>query len=370
MHLAKEPAGKLAMMRENRSQSERRFQALIDKSSDVIALVNAQGQITYMSSSLNQLTGHLPEAFLGAHVLLLVHADEQSLLGQMLEDVRREQGKARRAECRIHCKDSSYRLCETTLTNFLHDPAIASIVVNLHDISERKQAEQEWEKLFQEFISVAGHELKTPVTSLKGFTQLLYRRFKKRGEDEALRFLSRMDSQLDRLTGLINDLLDISRIQAGKLEYHDAPFDLDVLVRETVEHVQASSQLHRLLLENPAKARVYGDRERIGQVLANLLTNAIKYSPATDRVIVRVETSGNEALVSVQDFGIGIGEDDQQKIFDRFYQVNNKDILPSGLGIGLYLARRVIERHRGRIWVRSQEGEGSTFRFTLPLFEG
>ncbi len=497
MHLPKEPARTPSMRKGNRGKSERRFQALIEKSSDIIALINAQGQITYMSSTLTRLTGHLPEAFLGSHILALLHQEEQSLMRQLLAGVLVEPGKARRMECRVHCKDGSFRWFETTMTNFLHEPIVAGIVANLHDIAERKQTEQEREKLLQErialleltdegiygidlqghctfinkagakmvgytleellgknmhdlihhsysdgtpyperscpifqtlstgrgvrvtnevlwrkdgiafpaeysshpvtingaiqgavvtfidiserieqerrkdeFISVASHELKTPVTSLKGFTQLLYRRFKRRGEEEALRFLGRMDSQLNRLTDLINDLLDISRIQAEKLEYQDAPFSLDPLVQEIVENVQATVETHQLLLENPANVSIFGDRNRIGQVLTNLLTNAIKYSPASESVIVRVESSGNEALVSVQDYGIGIGEDQQQKIFDRFYQVNNKDVLPSGLGIGLYFAHQIVKRHGGRIWVESHEGEGSIFRFTLPLFEG
>ena len=179
-----------------------------------------------------------------------------------------------------------------------------------------------------------------------------------------------MDNQLNRLTDLINDLLDISRVQAGKLEYLDALFDLDVLAQKIVEKVQATAEAHQLLLENPAKACIYGDRNRIGQVLTNLLTNAIKYSPTSNSVIVQVEASENEARVSVQDFGIGIEQAQQGKIFDRFYQVSDKEVLPSGLGIGLYLAEQILKRHSGRIWVESAGGKGSTFRFTLPLYKG
>lgn len=242
------------------------------------------------------------------------------------------------------------------------------------------QAEQEQEELFQEralkimddFISVASHELKTPVTSLKGFTQLLYRRFKRKGDDEALRYLGRMDNQLNRLTELINALLDMSRIQAGRLEYQETPFDLDALALEVVTHMQAIVQTHQLLLEKAEKACICADRERIEQVLTSLLTNAIKYSPAASRVTMYVEVTENEneALVSVRDVGIGIEQANHQKIFDRFYQVGDAEQLPSGMGLGLYLAREIVEHHRGRIWVESQKGAGSTFRFTLPLLAG
>lgn len=381
MHLPNEPARTPSMARDNRNQSERRFQALIEKSADSIALIDAQGQITYISPSFTRLTGHLPAALLDSSILALVHTDEQSLLRQTLADVRQGPDRTRSVECRVRCKNGSFRWFEATLTNLLHEPAIASIVVNLHDIAGRKQAEQEREKLLQErlallesiddFISVASHELKTPVTSLKGFTQLLYRRFKRNGDEETLRFLGRMDSQLNKLTGLINDLLDISRIQAAKLEYQDAPFDLAELAREVVENMQVAVQTHELLLENAAKACVFADRERTGQVLTNLLTNAIKYSPEGSSVVVRVEAAenGNEAMVSVQDTGTGIEKAYHQKIFDRFYQVSDADLLPSGLGIGLYLAREIVEHHHGHIWVESRKGAGSTFHFTLPLFE-
>jgi signal transduction histidine kinase len=235
------------------------------------------------------------------------------------------------------------------------------------DLTERKELELRKD----EFISMASHELKTPVTSLKGFTQVLYRRFKKRGEEEPLSFLARMDGQLNKLTKLINDLLDLSKIQTGKLTVQEEAFDLADVVGDIVDTLQATSQTHQLALEETTHLEVFGDKDRIEQVLINLLTNAIKYSPQADRVIIRVSAEHEQALVSVQDFGIGIAEANQQKIFERFYQVTDpmERTFP-GLGIGLFISNEIIKQHHGRMWVISSKGEGATFYFTLPLYNG
>ena len=236
----------------------------------------------------------------------------------------------------------------------------------IHDITERMLADRRKD----EFISMASHELKTPVTSLKGFTNVLQRRLAKQGDTQGLHFLSRVDAQLDKLTTLIAELLDISKMQAGKLELREEAFDLDALVQETVENVQAATSTHHLLIDGKTEAWPVGDKDRLGQVLTNLLTNAVKYSPKADRVIVRAsrDTHHRHAIISVQDFGIGIDEAHHQKIFERFYQVTNPEerTFP-GLGIGLYISYEIVMRHHGHMWVESRKGEGATFFVALPV---
>jgi len=234
------------------------------------------------------------------------------------------------------------------------------------DITERK----ELDKRKDEFISMASHELKTPVTSLKGFLNLLQRSLTVQGDEKALHYLTRMNTQVNRLTNLINDLLDLSKMHTGKLAYREELFAMDALVQEIMENVQETTQTHRLLLEGQTQAEVLGDRDRIGQVLINFLNNAIKYSPQADIVRVRVAKEQNKVLVSVQDFGIGIAQEHQQKIFERFYQVSDSEEKTyPGLGIGLYISFDIIKRHGGQVWVESQKGKGSTFHFALPLVE-
>jgi PAS domain S-box-containing protein len=249
----------------------------------------------------------------------------------------------------------------------LYDEGERSIIqCNIRDITERKEIERRKD----DFISIASHELKTPVTSLKGFAQVLQRRLKRQDDEESLRFLAIMDKQLNKLTKLINDLLDISKMRQGKLDYREDPFDLDALSQEIVENLQAGTSTHQLLIEGRTAVQVFGDRDRIGQVLINLLTNAIKYSPKADTVIVRVSKDQENAIVSVQDFGIGIAAAHHKQIFERFYQVTDpEEKTYPGLGTGLYICAAIIKRHHGQIWVESRKDQGSTFSFTLPLRE-
>jgi PAS domain S-box-containing protein len=232
------------------------------------------------------------------------------------------------------------------------------------DISERKALDRRKD----EFISMASHELKTPVTSLKGFTQLLKRKLKKLGMQEEVDFLARMEGQIDRLTRLVNDLLDVSKMQAGKLDYAWEVIDLDALIHDLVETFQQTTPTHTIVLQGAAHHHVIGDRDRLGQVFTNLLNNAIKYSPHAEQVEVSLASSADEVCVSVRDFGIGISKEDQSKIFDRFYRVHDepKSKVP-GLGMGLYIVQGIIKQHSGEITVNSEAGHGATFTVSLPL---
>ncbi len=235
----------------------------------------------------------------------------------------------------------------------------------MHDMTEEKILEQRKD----EFISMASHELKTPLTSLKILIGILERRIAKQKDEQYLQHLVRIDGQINTLTDLINDLLDISRIQAGKLILRKEDFDINTLVQETIENIQATTQNHAIRLQEYGHYIVMGDKNRIGQVIINLLTNAIKYSPNTNKVIVSITAPNHTpgVQVSVQDFGIGIASEHQQKIFERFYQIMEPtERTVPGLGIGLYISSEIIRRHGGRIWVTSQKGEGSTFSFFLP----
>lgn len=240
------------------------------------------------------------------------------------------------------------------------------------EVAERKAAEErlrEMERRKDEFICMASHELKTPVTSLKGFLALLQHRLSATGDESTLRYIDRLNTQVNKLTKLINDLLDISKMETGNLDYRLERFGIDALVLEIVENVQEAAQKHRLLLDGHTGAEVCADRDRIGQVLINLLNNAVKYSPRADTVLVHIAQNRGQVVISVQDFGIGIAKEHQQKIFERFYQVTDAEVKTyPGLGIGLYISCEIIKRHNGHLWVESEKGQGSTFHFALPLY--
>ncbi|HEY6543178.1 MAG TPA: PAS domain-containing sensor histidine kinase [Ktedonobacteraceae bacterium] len=218
-----------------------------------------------------------------------------------------------------------------------------------------------------DFISIASHELRTPVTSLKLYVQVLQKQLARLGEENVAYSLTKMDAQLNKLTLLIKDLLNVTRIELGRLDFQEDLFDLNEVVKETVEQIQPTTRKHFIRVEGQAHQPTWGDKDRIGQVLTNLLTNAIKYSPQADTIIVQVTSTQDTAIVSVQDFGIGIEKEHIQSIFDRFYRVTDPDekIFP-GLGIGLYISHEIIKRHGGTLLVESKKGYGSVFSFTLP----
>ena len=181
--------------------------------------------------------------------------------------------------------------------------------------------------------------------------------------------LVKVDGQLDRLTNLITNLLDVTKIEQGKLQYKESSFDFNELISEVIEDIQRTAERHEIIQHlSPAK-RVFGDRERLGQVIINLLSNAIKYSPKANKIIVTTDIQHNDELIfSVRDFGLGLSKEDEEKVFERFYRVEGTgyETYP-GLGLGLYICAGIIQRHQGRIWVKSERGVGSTFYFSLPL---
>jgi PAS domain S-box-containing protein len=222
-----------------------------------------------------------------------------------------------------------------------------------------------------DFISAASHELRTPVTSLKVYTEVLQRQAERRGDEHTSGQLRKMQAQIDRLAVLIGDLLDVSKIEAGKLELRYEFVDLRRLTDEVVEAIQATTAKHRIVVEGTVRRPVVGDGERLGQVLTNLLTNAVKYSPRSDRIVVRLAETAEEATVDVQDFGIGIDPEHLDRVFDRFYRVTSDDekTFP-GLGMGLYICHEIVRRHGGTMEVTSAKGRGSVFHVALPYGDG
>ena len=237
------------------------------------------------------------------------------------------------------------------------------ILLAMEDITARQQLEQQKD----EFISIASHELKTPITSVKAYTQILGQRFRKVDDIKSIELVEKMDSQLDKLTHLIGDLLDITKIEAGRIQFHETYFDFNELVKETVEELQRTTEKHRIAKNLQPAITAYGDHERLGQVLTNFMTNAVKYSPQADKIVVKTIADADNITLSVQDFGVGLLPEDQARVFERYYRVggSNQNTYP-GLGLGLYIAAEIIKRHKGRVWVESKATEGSTFYFSFP----
>ena len=230
------------------------------------------------------------------------------------------------------------------------------------DIEDQKQAENQ--KV--EFLSIASHELKTPLTSIKAYFQLLERSI---GDvDLSTKYLSRTRSQLDKLQTLIADLLDISKIESGKLKFNNKTFDFEPLLESAIDIINQTHNDAHIIKKGIANVQILGDDVRIEQVLINYLTNALKYSPEKKEVHVNVNINSQKHVeVRVRDFGIGIPKEKQGNIFQKFYRVEESSHRFQGLGMGLYICSEILRRHNGTYGVKSEPGQGSEFYFTLPI---
>ena len=219
-----------------------------------------------------------------------------------------------------------------------------------------------------DFIAMASHELKTPLTSLKAYIQLLEIKLANATDPFVGTSLLKALNQVNKMTALIHSFLDLSKIEPGKLELKKQLFDINKLANDTIAESRIIAGTHHIKFQSTGEMNVNADREKIAQVISNFISNAIKYSPKSSTVTLTTELTDHHVLVSVSDMGIGIKPKDQEKIFQRFYRVDDEDMKHvSGFGIGLYLSSEIIHRHKGKIGVKSTEGTGSTFYFSLPL---
>lgn len=241
-------------------------------------------------------------------------------------------------------------------------PDSQGAVVSHTDITERKAME----KMKDEFISIASHELKTPITSLKGIVHILQLSFEKKMKGEVGKLLSTMDIQLNKLTRIIGDLLVVNTMPGKKIYLNTEKFNFKNLVKETVQNVRNISPLHFLSVRENESVYFNGDRFRLEQVITNLLTNAVKYSPQSNQVLINSVIKDDTILFSVQDFGIGIDKENISRIFEKFYRAKTGETF-GGLGLGLFISLEIVKAHNGNLWVGSEAGKGSTFYFSLPL---
>ena len=230
------------------------------------------------------------------------------------------------------------------------------------DIEDQKIKEER----IDEFISIASHELKTPLTTVKGYLQLLELSLEVNNEEVNL-YIKKASQSINRLNVLISELLDVSKIRLGKLDYTISTFNFNDMVDSTIENIQLTSSTHTLIKIGKVTRAVSGDKDRLEQVVINLLNNAIKYSPGAKEVFIIVEQENDVIKVSVKDSGIGMNKGSLNQIFEKYHRIEEHAVHFQGLGIGLYISYEIIQRHNGKLWVESEPGKGSIFYFTLPL---
>jgi signal transduction histidine kinase len=252
-----------------------------------------------------------------------------------------------------------------------YDGLERKVAERTRDLAVANQKLQELDRLKSDFVSNVSHELRTPLTAIKGAVDLMLREVPGPLTEKQIHYLTRVRSNTQHLAGLINDLLDLSKIESGKIEVKSRRVSLSSLVHEVVETLRPVAVEKVVALEATIpepSTLVWADRDKVNQVLVNLIGNAIKFTPAEGTVTVSASRNGKDSVqVSVSDTGPGVPEDEKEKIFEKFYQVAEVDgVKPKGTGLGLAICKALVELHGGRIWVETEMNRGSTFSFTLP----
>lgn len=251
---------------------------------------------------------------------------------------------------------------EFTITPVIErNKAIGATIVFM-DITREKEAE----KSKNEFISIASHELKTPITAIKAFSQILEKNLRQSSDRKNIFLITKINLQIDKITRLITDLLNISKIEEGRLSLKKEFFDYDALIKQTIADFKYSP--HKINKLGSANNKIYADKDKIAQVLINLINNAIKYSPQHKNINVKISGNRHNIITCIEDFGIGIPKNDIGKLFKRYYRSEisqEKNI--GGFGLGLYISSEIIKKHKGKIWCESEAGKWSRFYFSLPV---
>jgi PAS domain S-box-containing protein len=340
-----------------------------------VCLVTTDNQrIVFSNPSLEKMLGYGPGELIGRRAVDVMRPGDVT----PEEEAEREDA-ARRLQEQGFCTYEGRRLrrdgttiwCRTTTTTFEH-PRYGTVWVAVQqDVTEERRAREamaELEQAKSEFLSSVSHELRTPLTSILGYAALL--REDTEGVVDANDHIEVIERNASRQLRLVEDLLSIARIQAGEFEVHRLPIDLAEVVRLGVEAMRPAAEEAglRLELDCAGPVRTLGDTDRLDQVLANLLANAIKFTPRDGRVEVRLSSTPEEAVLTVSDTGPGIQPEDRARLFERLFRGDEvKRLQVSGAGLGLAIARSIVEAHDGTIEVRAEPGEGATFELTLPL---
>lgn len=338
---------------------EESIRQLINLAPDAIFIADINGTYLDVNTEACRMLGRNRNDIIGKSIQDLIPKEDLPRLKES-KKIMSKPGNAHKDEWMLKHKNGKYIPVEVNAT-ILKDGRWIGFV---REISKRKELERQKDA----FIGIASHELKTPLASLSMYAQLLERRLQKDKKNNAL--ASKMNQQINKLHNLIDDLLNVSKINSGTLTVQLKKFDINVCVRKVTTDLQQTTKTHTITVEEKIPNKVVGDENKIEEVLENLLTNAIKYSPNAQKVIVHLATKNKQAVVSVQDFGRGIAKKDIPNLFQRFYQTKmSQKGKTTGFGLGLYIAHEIIQKHNGKMWVESEIGKGSTFYFSLPLAE-
>jgi PAS domain S-box-containing protein len=356
-----------------------RYQAIVESSDDAIVGKNLDGTVTAWNAAAQRLLGYTAEEMIGTPISRIMPEANKHDMVDILSRIARGERVEHFETVRLH-KDG-HPVWVSLSVSPVKDASgrIVGAAKIARDMSERRRLERERERLLEEaeraveirdaFLSVAGHEFRTPLAALS--LTFFNWAFRARAENDtrALERIAKGQQQVDRLTRLTEDLLDIGRISAGRLELQRTPTDLAALVRDVAGRLDESAARSGARLEIEAPGPVVGqwDRSRLDQVVTNLLTNALKFGPGKP-IVVTVHHDNGTAELTVSDRGIGIHPVDQERIFERFERAVSERSY-TGIGLGLWITRQLVSAHGGTISVESERGQGATFRVRLPVLE-
>ena len=376
------------ILTETSHQTEQRFQAIVEAAPDGIIKVDSAGLIVLVNRSAEILFGYDREELLGQPVEMLVPEDRRAnhvhLRTRYENDpVKRPMGSG--LDLYGRRKDGSLFPLEISLSPVQFEEGSRVISV-IRDITERRQAEarikalqeehlrevERANQLKSEFLTNMSHELRSPLHTIVGFAELLSEETVGELNEKQKRFIGHIHKDSLHLLDLINDLLDLNKIEAGRLELKRQTFDIAATVEEVLLSMRARAAAKFIAIQTdaPVPLTLFADHLRVKQIMHNLISNAVKFTPENGKIWVAVTGRDGFAEISVTDTGIGIAADQQQAVFDKFYQVNAATKGGyEGTGLGLAITRRLVEQHGGRIWLKSEKGKGSCFTFTIPLDE-
>jgi signal transduction histidine kinase len=350
-------------------ESEARLKAIVENTSGFLGLLTTDGRVLVTNSrslSAAEESRESPAGRFAWEMPWLI--DRPELVAWVRSAVARAAaGEDSRETHSGPGPDGTYRHHEVAIRAVrVADDRVGFIVVEIRDVTELQSVD----RMKDQFLAIAAHELKTPVTIMKGYAQALLRADE--GSDAPRRrLLSAIDRGADRIDRVVRDLLDVSRLQSGQLELEIEPLSVPILVREVADRLALIGPRHRLEVKAPPAVRlVRGDRYRLEQAFAVVIDNAIRYSPDGGDVRIEIVETDREVVVSMSDQGIGIPAGAQSRLFERFFRAHSGTPYDyGGMGVGLYIAREIVGRHGGRIWFESAEGAGSTFHIALPVAE-
>ena len=349
-------------------ESESHYRQMADLMPEKVTNTDPAGKAVYFNQNWLDYSGMSSEHLRQEGWIDLIHPEDKVKFAKKWRESLSD-GSHFETEVRIRNKEGAYLWHLSRAEAVRDEDGLISMWISTNTEIQKLKEE---EKRKEDFLKMVSHELKTPVTSMKGYVQLLLTVLERTTNEELLDMpfkpsLERIDHQIVRLTRLISEMLDLSRIEEGKLELQKKRFSINGLVEDTVQDIILTNTQHKIDISHHVKAEVCADKDRIGQVLINLITNAIKYSPESNHIEILIEPAREkEIAVRVRDRGIGIEEKYQKNIFKRFYRIGiESEETYSGFGIGLYLANEIMQRHDGRIEVKSEIGQGSEFSLVL-----